>query len=79
MAPGGGTASEALVDPPLSPLEYQPRYNGVRPSWGLFVRYVQDLTVVSSALSVMVNDVPYHMNAPCKVCVFHYQMDVRFH
>ena len=50
VAPGGGTVEEALIDPPMSPLDYQPRYNGVRPSWGLFVRYVRGLTVVSSSL-----------------------------
>lgn len=28
-APGGGTAAQAEVDPPISALEHQPRYNGV--------------------------------------------------
>ena len=51
VAPGGGTRGQVLIDPPISPLDYQPRYNGVRPSWGLFVRYVRGLAVVSSSLS----------------------------
>ena len=38
-APGGGDAVDALIDPPLSPGDYQPRYDGVRPAWALFVRH----------------------------------------
>ncbi len=51
VAPGGGSVHETLIDPPISPLDYQPRYNGIRPSWGLFVRFVRHLAVVSSSLS----------------------------
>eukprot|EP00936_MAST-01D_sp_MAST-1D-sp1_P002361 g2361.t1 len=51
-APGGGTAADAAVDPPLSPLQYQPRYDGRRPSYGLFVRYASDIYVSRSVVRV---------------------------
>ena len=35
---------------------YQPRYNGVRPSWGWFVRYAKDVTIVTSSLSTAAAD-----------------------
>jgi len=50
--PGGGTAAETYVDPPTSPSQYQPRYDGVRPSYALFVRYARDITVASSSVGV---------------------------
>lgn len=54
-APGGGNAEQSLVDPPISPLMYQPRYTGVRPSWGLFTRH---------ALGVVVTDASFRVAAP---------------
>jgi len=55
-APGGGTAEQALIDPPLAPTDYQPRKEGVRPSWGLFVRYATGIEFVDSALSAVQSD-----------------------
>lgn len=51
-APGGGEANDSWVDPPHKPLDYQPRLDGVRPSFGLFVRYAHDIAVVGSDISV---------------------------
>jgi hypothetical protein len=52
VAPGGGTAADAEVDPPSSPLQYQPRYDGLRPAYGLFIRYAREVTVVGSSVGV---------------------------
>ena len=40
------------MDPPASPSQYQPRYDGVRPCFGLFVRYAVAVTVSRSSLGV---------------------------
>ena len=50
-APGGGTEAQADVDLPLSPTDYQPRYDGVRPAWGMFVRYAKGVEVAASTLA----------------------------
>ena len=55
-APGGGTEAQADVDPPLSPTDYQPRYDGVRPAWGMFVRYAKGVEVVASTLAAARTD-----------------------
>ena len=52
VAPGGGTAADAKVDPPISPLQYQPRYDGLRPAYGLFIRYARDVTIAGSSVGV---------------------------
>mgnify|MGYP007078124752 CR=1 FL=1 len=48
--PGGGTAADAAVEPPFSPLQYQPRFDGTRPSFGLFARFVRNLSVAASSI-----------------------------
>lgn len=55
-APGGGSAEQALVDPPISPLMYQPRYTAVRPSWGLLVRHASGIEVTGAAMRVAAPD-----------------------
>jgi hypothetical protein len=52
VAPGGGTAADAAVDPPISPLVYQPRYDGRGPSYALFARYATDVTISNSSMRV---------------------------
>jgi beta-D-xylosidase 4 len=56
QAPGGGDASAASRDPPISALDYQPRYNGVRPSWGLFVRHARGISMRSTAFTAVEPD-----------------------
>merc|ERR1711948_94221 len=51
VAPGGGSANQTSIAPPMSPLAYQPRYVGTRPSWGLFVRYAEDIWIEDAELS----------------------------
>ena len=51
-APGGGTAADAHVEPPMSPEVYQPRYDGRRPSYGLFVRFANNLSLGRLAMHV---------------------------
>lgn len=56
VAPGGGTAGQARVDPPFSPLQYQPRFDGVRPAFGLFVRYARDISLVDASIGIATGD-----------------------
>ena len=51
-APGGGSAADALTNPPISPLAYQPRMDDVRPAYGLFMRYARDVTITASSVAV---------------------------
>jgi len=52
LSPGGGVASDSRVDPPVSPLDYQPRYDGIRPSYGLFARYAHGLDIENTSIGV---------------------------
>lgn len=56
VSPGRGVAAHARLDPPREPLRYQPRYDGVRPAHGLFVRYARDVDLVSSSVGVTAED-----------------------
>ena len=49
---GRGTADHIKLDPPLFPLRYQPRFLGVRPAYGLFLRYARDVTIAASSMRV---------------------------
>ena len=51
-APGGGAAEDVRIDPPNKPLDYQPRLDGVRPSYGMFVRYARDIVLANSTIGV---------------------------
>ena len=51
-APGGGKASDAERDPPNSASEPWPRDDGVRPSWGWFVRHATDILFQNCALDL---------------------------
>ena len=53
ITPGGGTADDARVDPPISPLDYQPRYDGTRPASGLFIRYSRAVAIARSSVAVV--------------------------
>ena len=52
VAPGGGSAAAVDTDPPISPLDYQPRFDGVRPSYGLFVRHAESVSISDSQFRV---------------------------
>lgn len=53
VAPGGGDAADARREPLVAPLSsYQPRFDGVRPSYGLFLRHARDVTLEDSTFSV---------------------------
>merc|ERR1711907_687568 len=56
VAPGGGKSSDARVDPPTAKDKYQPRYNGVRPSWVFFVRHAQQVYFDDTVLSTSSSD-----------------------
>ena len=56
VAPGGGVAADASRDPPISPLQYQPRYDGVRPSFGLFMRHARGISIRDSVVGVRAHD-----------------------
>eukprot|EP00746_Dinoflagellata_sp_MGD_P158670 gnl/MRDRNA2_/MRDRNA2_86521_c1_seq3.p1 gnl/MRDRNA2_/MRDRNA2_86521_c1~~gnl/MRDRNA2_/MRDRNA2_86521_c1_seq3.p1 ORF type:complete len:496 (+),score=56.55 gnl/MRDRNA2_/MRDRNA2_86521_c1_seq3:75-1562(+) len=55
-APGGGSSKDIHIDPPIAGDKYQPRYNGVRPSWGWFVRHAEDVTFSDCSLNVAGKD-----------------------
>ena len=56
VAPGGGAAADAARDPPISPLQYQPRYDGVRPSFGLFVRHARGVALRDAVIGAAAPD-----------------------
>ena len=41
---GGGKSEWSGIDPPEQPENYSPRYLGIRPAYGFYCRYVQDVT-----------------------------------
>ena len=53
ITPGGGTAHDSRVDPPISPLDYQPRYDGTRPAFGLFVRFARGVAISRSSVAAL--------------------------
>ena len=52
---------------PLSSQDkYQPRYDGVRPSWGWFVRHAADVTFDGCSLALAKGDGKY-LTLPCEI------------
>ena len=52
MYAGGGMADDVHKIPPHPPTNYPPRYLGVRPSYGFFIRNVGLLSLVLSSISL---------------------------
>ena len=67
VAPGGGGTADADIDPPISALQYAPRFDGVRPAYGLFVRHAHDVTLSATTVGIAPGDLDVKDGRPAIV------------